>query len=151
MYRHILIATDGSELAEKAVEQGLELAQAVGARVTGLTVREPFYVHGALGGLNPPSADVLEGIDDTKRRSEEHATAILGAAAKHAAALGVDFTPLSVEHDDAHTAIIENARGEGADLIVLASHGRGGIAALVLGSVTLKVLTHSTIPVLVLR
>jgi len=151
MYRHILIATDGSALAEKAVAQGLELAQATRAKVTVLTVSEPLYIYGAVPNLHPLPADMPSAIGEAKRHADEHAATILGAAAARAQGLGVPCATLAVAHDDPHAAIIENAASEGCDLIVMASHGRRGLSALVLGSVTLKVLTHSTIPVLVLR
>jgi len=145
MYANILIATDGSELAGKALEHGLRLARSVEAKVTVLTVKEPFYA------LSLSPGQVAESIRTYKEHVEEHARQVLEAAAARAAAIGVACETRSLEHGDPHAAIIETAANEGCDLIVMASHGRRGVSAFVLGSQTLRVLTHSTIPVLVLR
>ncbi len=128
MYTNILIATDGSELSEKAVNHGIALAKRIGAKVTVLTVVQPLHTFTA-----------------------EYAEKTLGAAARLAQASGVECEGVHVEHDFPYQAIIDTAASKGCDLIVMASHGRHGISALVLGSETVKVLTHSKIPVLVHR
>ena len=145
MYTNILIPTDGSELSEKAVQHGIALAQRIGARVTALTVLQPFHTF---------TTDT-QMIEDTpaqyKTRMQQHAEKTLGAVAHAATAAGVGCGLVHVEREHPYQAIIDTAAAKGCDLIVMASHGRHGIAAIVLGSETVKVLTHSKIPVLVHR
>ena len=138
MYTNILIPTDGSELAGKAVQHGIALAKQIGAKVTMLTVLPPHMI---------TTDRQLNEI--RKARMEEHAEKILGAVAMQTA--GVACETIQVEHEHPYQAIINTAASRGCDLIVMASHGRHGIAALVLGSETFKVLTHCKIPVLVHR
>lgn len=145
MYKNILIPTDGSELAGKAVQHGLNLAKAIGAKVTTVTVAKPFRVFTLeMGMVEDTSADY-------KKRMQEHSAKILGAVADQAKTAGIACETVQVEHEHPYQAIIDAAKSKGCDLIVMASHGRRGIAALVLGSETIKVLTHSKIPVLVHR
>jgi nucleotide-binding universal stress UspA family protein len=143
MYTNILIPTDGSELAGKAVQHGIALAKRIGARVTLLTVLPPFRTI-----TTDPQM-----IEDTpaqyKERMQKHAEKILGVVATQAA--GVACETIQVEHEHPYQAIIDTADSKGCDLIVMASHGRHGISAIVLGSETIKVLTHCKIPVLVHR
>ena len=145
MYSNILIPTDGSELAGKAVQHGIALAKQIGARATVLTVVPPFQVF---------TTDT-QMLEDTpaqyKARMQEHAERTLGAVARAAQAAGVACETVHVEHEHPYRAIIDTAQSKGCDLIVMASHGRHGISAIVLGSETVKVLTHSKIPVLVYR
>ena len=138
MYTHILIPTDGSELAGKAVQHGIALAKRIGAKVTMLTVLPPELI----------TAD-MQMIEIRKQRMQKQAEEILGAVAKQAA--GFSCETIQVEHEDPYQAIIDTADSKGCDLIVMASHGRRGISAIVLGSETVKVLTHCKIPVLVYR
>ena len=145
MYSNILIPTDGSELAGKAVQNGIALAKRIGARVTVLTVSLPFHVF-------TTDTQMLEDIPHQyKARMQEHAEKTLGAVALAAQAAGVVCETIHAEHEHPYQAIIDTAASKGGDLIVMASHGRHGIAAIVLGSETVKVLTHSKIPVLVHR
>ncbi len=145
MYSNILIPTDGSQLAGKAVEYGVALAKRIGAKITALTVLLPFHTF---------TTDT-EMIEDTparyQTRMQDHAQTTLGAVASAAQAAGVACETVQVEHDHPYRAIIDIAKSKGCDLIVMASHGRHGVAALVLGSETVKVLTHCKIPVLVHR
>lgn len=134
MYQHILIPTDGSELAHKAVVHGLSLAKEVGAKVTVLTVE-------AFNDYDASEARV--------KQAREHAASILSGIANEAKAAGVTCEPLQVIQPDPCMAIVNTAKEEGCDLIVIASHGRSGIAAAILGSVTARVLTRTVIPVLV--
>ena len=146
MYRHILIPTDGSELAGRAVHHGLALAKAVGAKVTAVTVEASFDVYAV------PASKVhgmSEAFAEHAKRSKAHAQKILDVVAEQARTAGVACETLQVEQDHPYEGIIETAEQRGSDLIVMASHGRSGIAAIVLGSVTTKVLTHTKIPVLV--
>jgi nucleotide-binding universal stress UspA family protein len=145
MYTNILIPTDGSELAGKAVQHGIALAKRISAKVTVLTVLPPFHTF---------TTDT-QMIEDTpaqyKARMQKHAERTLGAVADAAQTASVACEMVQVEHEHPYQAIIDTAASKGCDLIVMASHGRHGISALVLGSETVKVLTHSKIPVLVHR
>jgi nucleotide-binding universal stress UspA family protein len=145
MYDRILIPTDGSELADKAVDQGLALAKTVGAKVTivrATNVPAPMVYEGVVVAL--PTEEIRAEI---AARVAEHFKILAGKAA----ALGVPLETVHVESDSPYVAIIDTAKEKGANLIVMASHGRRGLAAVLLGSETQKVLTHSTIPVLVCR
>jgi nucleotide-binding universal stress UspA family protein len=145
MHRHILIPTDGSELSRNAIDYGVALAKSVNAKVTVLTVSAPFHAFVAESGL----------MTDTPEQYGERMAALaakyLDVAKEAASAAGVSCETMHVEHDQPYQAIIETAERKSCDLIVMASHGRRGISAIVLGSETVKVLTHSTIPVLVFR
>ena len=135
----------GSELSGKAIQHGIALAKSVGAKVTGITVTVPFHIF----------ATDPDTLTDTPA---SYRTRVAAAAAKYleqtknvAAAAGITCDAIPVEHEHPYQAIIDTAKDNGCDLIVMASHGRRGLSALVLGSETVKVLTHSTIPVLVCR
>lgn len=145
MYTNILIATDGSELASRAVEHGTKLAKSIGANVLLLTVTERFHVLT----LSPDQ------LEETPASFREHmqrqADRILAEATEIANNLGIKAQTLHVEDDAPYRAIIRTAEDRCCDVIVMASHGRGGVSALVLGSETMKVLHHSNIPVLVVR
>ena len=145
MYKSILIPTDGSDLAEKAVRDGISLSKAIGAKITVLTVTIPFHIF-----TTDPKT-----IEDTRpqynERMKKHAATILESAANSAKASGVACDTIHVEHEHPYRAIIDTAASKGCDLIDMASHGRHGVSAMLIGSETLKVLTHSKIPVLVHR
>lgn len=145
MHRHILIPTDGSSLSQAAVEYGIALAKSVGAKVTVLTVSAPFDAFAVEPAM----------VTDTPEQYAKQAAALamryLDAAKEVASAAGVSCETMHVEHDQPYLAIIDTAATKSCDLIVMASHGRRGISAVVLGSETSKVLTHSSIPVLVVR
>ena len=145
MYTNILIPTDGSELAGKAVQDGIALAKRIGAKITALTVLPPFHV------LTTDTRMLEDTPAQYKARMQAHAEKTLGAVAQAAQAAGVACEMVHVEHEHPYQAIIDTAGSKGCDLIVMASHGRHGISAIVLGSETVKVLTHSKIPVLVHR
>ena len=127
MYRHILIPTDGSELAWRGVAHGLALAKSVGAKVSAIYVVEPLLA------LTGDFASVLDRVEN---------------AAKEA---GVSCETIQVENMQPHQAIIAAAEDKGCNIIVISWHGRGGLSTLLIGSVTNKVLTYSKIPVLVCR
>jgi len=145
MYTNILIPTDGSELAGKAVQHGIALAKRIDARVTALIVSLPFHTF---------TTDT-QMIEDTPAqynvRMQEHAEKTLGAVTHAAQSAGVACETVHVENEHPYRAIIDTAESKGCNLIVMASHGRHGISAIILGSETVKVLTHSKIPVLVHR
>ncbi len=145
MYKHILIATDGSELAHKAVEQGLTLAKTVGAKVTAVFVSEPWtaVVPGEMGMAFP--------VDDYEKGAKENATNILASVKTEAQNAGVSCETLHVADQYPAEGIIEAAKSKSCDLIVMASHGRRGISRLLIGSQTNQVVVHSDIPVLVVR
>jgi nucleotide-binding universal stress UspA family protein len=141
MYKHILIPTDGSDLSQQAIEHGIALAKAVGARVTVLTVTEPFYA----------SAFEPSMVEHYKKHVTALATKHLDDAKTAANASNISCEVARLEHEQPYQAIIDAAEARGCDVIVMASHGRRGISAIVLGSETMKVLTHSPIPVVVVR
>ncbi len=145
MYKAILLPTDGSELCEKAVQHGIGLAKLTGAKIVGLTVAQPLHT-GTPRSLIPDH--LLKAIHDEHAKDSAAKLALIEREAK---AAGVAVETLWVTKDRPWEAIIQTAADKGCDLIVMASHARRGIAALVLGSVTQKTLTHSTVPVLVVR
>jgi nucleotide-binding universal stress UspA family protein len=145
MYKNILIPTDGSDLAEKAVKSGIAFAKELNAKITVLTVAAPFHI------FTFNTHTVEDTPAEYRKRIGEHTAKTLEMVANAAKAAGVACDTVQVEHEHAYQAIIDTARSKGCDLIMMASHGRRGIAAVVLGSETVKVLTHSKIPVLVHR
>jgi len=145
MYKHILIPTDGSELSAIAVRQGVELARSIGARVTILTAYPPFRTFTADPVMATATPDIY------RRECVAEAERYLSAAAAAAKTAGVPCDTVQVERDHPYEAIIDAAAERKCDLIFMASHGRKGMSALLLGSETTKVLTHSKIPVLVCR
>ena len=159
MYRHILIPTDGSELAEHAVTNGLSLAKSVGAKVSIIIVEEPFDCTIVEQPVDWPSVPemrasqwlALDTLGRHKQQVEKHAAGVLGRAADAAKQAGVPCDTMQVANARPYQAIIATASDRGCDLIVMSSHGRGGLSAVVLGSVTNKVLTHTKTPVLVYR
>jgi nucleotide-binding universal stress UspA family protein len=145
MFKHILIPTDGSALSDIAVEKGVALARATGARVTFMIAVEPFHL------LTANVAQIEETRASYDAHAEQHAKEILARCEKTAQAAGVDSHVLQLQHDQPHDAIIKTAASRGCDLIAMSSHGRRGLAAAFLGSQTTRVLAHSDIPVLVFR
>jgi nucleotide-binding universal stress UspA family protein len=145
MYDRILIPTDGSELADKAVDQGLGLAKVLGAKVAILrvtTVPAPMVYEGVVVAL---PTDELR-VEIAARVAEHFAT-----LKSKASAMGVDVETVHLEHDSPWQAIIDTAKDKATRPIVWASHGRRGLSAGLHSSETQKFLTHSTIPVLVCR
>jgi nucleotide-binding universal stress UspA family protein len=144
MYQHILIPTDGSELAERAVTHGLSLAKFVGAKVTVIIVGE------RLGGwLSFAETGTAEAFAKYTEQIKKYNTSVLDRVADAAKQAGVPCDTIQVQDVQPYEAIIATATDRGCDLIVMASHGRSGISATVLGSVTNKVLTHAKTAVLV--
>ena len=145
MYKHILIATDGSELAGKAVAAGFDLARQLEAQVTVVTVTEPWTAF--------VSGDAAFGfpIDEYEKSANESATAILAGVSKLARKAGINCATVHDKDQYPSEAILQTAAKNGCDLIVMASHGRRGLGRLLLGSVAANVLTHSTVPVLLCR
>ncbi|WP_445502409.1 universal stress protein [Microvirga sp. G4-2] len=145
MYRHILIATDGSSLATRGVAHGVQLAKALNAKVTLLTVSERFHT------FSLEAEQLEETASSYKAHAAKEASKILEDASRIAADAGVEASLIHREDDEPYQAIIRAAEGRGCDLIVMASHGRGGVSAMFLGSETVKVLSHSKLPVLVVH
>ncbi len=145
MFKHILLPTDGSPLSESAVLKGIELARATGARVTGLHVTPNFHVL-------TYRTDMLEDTrDEFDRDSRAAADRHLAFVVKTAAESGVPCAVLRKVSDEVDEAILETASEQGCDLIMMASHGRRGLGRVLLGSETQRVLTHSSVPVLICR
>jgi nucleotide-binding universal stress UspA family protein len=146
-YRHILVPTDGSEISERAVEQAVSLAAALGARLRVLHVQVSFPISlVGVGELVEPST-----VDALMAATQQRAETILGEAMARAAAAGVEAEQSLLVNPQPHQAILEEARTHGCDLIVMASHGRRGLEGLLIGSETQRVLTQSSCPVLVVR
>ena len=144
MFQRILIPTDGSDITQKSVATALSLASSVGARVYVLSVKEPFP-YSAISEMQPtPPQEFFDA-------QERIAVSRVQAVAALAEAQGVACETHTLEALHPWEAIIEHAQQKACDLIVMASHGRRGVTALLLGSETQKVLTHSKIPVLVVR
>ena len=145
MYKHILIATDGSELAGKAVAAGLALAKELEAKVTAVIVSEPWtaLVAGEMA-VGFPYQEYEQG-------AAQNAATILAGVAENAKKACVACATLHMPDRFPAEAIVDCAKDKGCDLIVMASHGRRGLSKLLLGSETVRVLTHSTVPVLVCR
>jgi nucleotide-binding universal stress UspA family protein len=144
MYKHILLPTDGSELSKAAMQHGIALAKAVGAKVTAIVVSTPFK------SLVVDPTLISKALDQYKALVAEQTAKYLDNIKNDAAGMGVDCNALCVEHDKPYEAIVDTARENGCDLVVMASHGLRGVSAI-LGSETLKVLTHSSVPILVFR
>lgn len=149
MYRHILIASDGSNLAGKGLDAGLALAAALQARTTLVTVSDPWQDVMAAD----PSAMALTGElrEERRRQKEAEAQAVFEDARKRAQAAGVALETVYVPERLPDEAILETADRCGADLVVMASHGHRGLRKLLLGSQTQAVVSRGHLPVLVVR
>jgi nucleotide-binding universal stress UspA family protein len=145
VYKNILIPTDGTKFCQLAIQHGVSLANLAHAKVTGVTVTLPLHT-GTPRLLIP--ADLLGTIHAETVAAANEKLAVVERAAK---AAGVEVETVRKSNDHPWVGIIEAAEEKACDLIVMASHGRRGVSALVLGSETQKVLTHTKIPVLVVR
>ena len=144
MYKRILFPTDGSDITAKALNEALGLAKLCNAQIHTLAVMEPFP-YSAVSEMQPGPPQ--EFFDAQKRG----ALARVQVVADAAAAAGVACQAHTVEALHPWEAILDHAKAQACDLLVMASHGRRGMSALLLGSETQKVLTHSLLPVLVVR
>jgi nucleotide-binding universal stress UspA family protein len=147
MYQRILVATDGSELSQKAVDSALQLASKLGSSVVAVKVVPPYpqsYFEGSM-------AIDLKEVERTEAQWSAAAMKDLEGVQNAGVAKGITVTPIVVRADQVSEALIATAQKHHCDLIVMASHGRRGVSRLLLGSETQHVLTHSHIPVLVLR
>ena len=147
MYKRILVATDGSTLSKKAVTSAIGLAASCGAELVALKV-VPRYPQAYFEGSIPLS---VQDVSRVEKQWTETAQAAVDAVVKAAKAKNVVAKGVTAKSDVVSDAIIAAAKKQNADLIVMASHGRKGIKRLLLGSETQQVLTHSHVPVLVLR
>jgi nucleotide-binding universal stress UspA family protein len=145
MFKHILVATDGLPLSEIMVCSAVQLAKSLSARVTAITVSVPFHVFTARYVMVADTEDAYN--EDCDRRARQ----CLEVVRKAAESAGACFEGIHVFHEHPYVAIIEAADKKGCDAICMASHGQKGTIALVVGSETMKVLTHSKIPVVVWR
>ncbi|KAI3604932.1 Universal stress protein family (plasmid) [Cupriavidus necator H850] len=144
MFKHVLLPTDGSELSRKATTAAIDFAKSSGATITAFTFMDEY-----------PFLQSSDASHQTRRAFEEHAAAeararlnqIVAEAKAESVTCGTDMTTSSTPYKD----IVEAAIRHGCDVIFMASHGRRGLAGLLVGSETQKVLTHCTIPVLVYR
>ena len=144
MFKRILVPTDGSEITSKAISTAIELARAGGGQMFTISVKEPFP-YSAISEMQPvPPQEFYDA-------QERIAAARVKAVADAAVAAGVVCNGHTVEALHAWEAILDHAKAQNCDLIVMASHGRRGMAAMLLGSETSRVLTHSPIPVLVIK
>ncbi|MBS3651581.1 universal stress protein [Pseudaminobacter sp. 19-2017] len=149
MYTHILIAMDGSELAQRGLDHGLSPARLIGAKVAILTVSEPIPTYALAGGLGGAGIPIdFEAYRQSGRETGERILATAKAAADMA---GVAAETIYVEERRPAEAIVDTATERGCNLIVMASHGRRGLGRLFLGSQTIETLTYSKVPVLVVR
>lgn len=149
MFKHILVPTDGSPLSMKAIKMAAELAGGMNARITALHVIPPYSP--------PPVGDALVSYpgmfspEEYKKSTEKHAQKMLDKVKEAADAAKVKCDTAMETGEEPWDAIVKAALGRKCDLIVMASHGRRGLAGVLLGSETTKVLTHSKTPVLVCR
>nr|WP_316644155.1 universal stress protein [uncultured Roseateles sp.] len=144
MFQRIIVPTDGSDITAKAVQTAISLAKVHGAKLYAISIKEPFP-YSAISEMQPTPPQ--EFFDAQERIASARIATVLQAAE----AAGVPIEGHTVEALHAWEAIIDHAKLVTADLIVMASHGRRGVEALLLGSETQKVLTHTTTPVLVVR
>ena len=145
MYRHILLTTDGSDLAERSVRHGIGLAKELGARVTVLTVIQPLHT------VAPVEVMIAFPAAEYDKHAQQNAEDVLRRAEYAALKADLSCTTRMITHANAWQAIVDTATDAECDLIIMGSHGRSGLGKLVLGSETQKVLVHTTIPVLVTR
>ena len=144
MFKKILVPSDGSKLAHAAAESAAQLAKVHGASVVGLYVIDPFpYI-----GIGDASGAGLQAYMAEAKSASERALADIQSVCK---AQGVAFAGDTIERNATYEGILETAQSEGCDLIVMGSHGRKGVQALILGSVAQKVLTHAKLPVLIVK
>jgi len=146
MFTNILVPTDGSEQSQRAVRAGVELARVHQAKLTGIHVIPDYHLLIAYeGAFDPVTEERIE--EEARERAERY----LDYVRKTAEAAGVPCETVCETSDHPYDAILKAADGRGCDLILMTSHGRKGLAAVLLGSETRKVLTHARVPVLVVR
>jgi len=147
MYQRILVATDGSTLSKKAVRSAIDLAAAIGAELVALYVVPRYPVSYFEGGVTVSAQDIAR----TEKQWAEKGQAVVDAVQQMAQADNVKVKAVVTQSDLVAESIMASAKKHKCDLVIMASHGRKGIKRILLGSETQHVLTHSTLPVLVLR
>ena len=149
MYKNIMLPVDGSELSQKAVDECVTLVGSSGAKVTAIHVISHFHLN------FQPWATLRAAHENIEKHHEEEARKVanekIGSLVQRVRAKGIDCEGVVVAGDHPYEEIIDEAQRRKCDLIVMASHGHKGLDAVLLGSETVKVLTHSKIPVLVVR
>jgi nucleotide-binding universal stress UspA family protein len=145
MYKRILLPTDGTDLCERAIRHGIALAKLAQAKVVGVTVTQPLHSAVPRSFIPKNLAGIIH--SETVKIADEKLAIIQRLAETES----VEFENVRQSNDHPWEAILQTAKDKQCDLIVMASHGRRGVSAVVLGSETQKVLTHSSIPVLVVR
>ena len=145
MFQHILIPTDGSDLSNLAVKSGVQFAKETHARITGLTVTRPFNYFGM------ETMHMSDSIEKYNSDCDTQAQRNLSTLKEEADKAGVVCELVHRSNEHPYEEIVKTAQDKHCDVIFLASHGRRGVGALILGSETQKVLTHTKIPVLVYR
>ncbi len=148
MFKHILLPTDGSKLADRAIVRGIALARSLKARLTLLTVVPEFRMIADESFAVPMSAELKSRYE---KEAKARAAKKLAAVRQKMTKAGLKSDVVVIASDLPYQQIIATARKQKCDLVVMASHGRRGLTGLLLGSETVKVLTHSKIPVLVVR
>jgi nucleotide-binding universal stress UspA family protein len=146
MFKHMLIPTDGSSASVRAIEAGVNLAKVLNARITFLAVLKPWKIF---------SLDPLVASSTTEKQYLEESARIgrmrVNVGEELAKSKGVQATGVLMYEEDPWKAIVDESKRVGCDVIAMASHGHRGTVAMLIGSETLKVLTHAAIPVLVMR
>lgn len=150
MYKHILFPTDGAELSLKAERECIALAKSIGAKITAIHVMPQRHV--TLVGEDAASAELIHQLETQHDEvAKKNAEAMFAGLRERTRTSGVDCDTLVVVGDEPHKEIIEHAQRLDCDLVMMASHGRKGVEGLLLGSETVKVLTHCKVPLLVVR
>lgn len=145
MYRHILIATDGSELGQLAVGQGLSLARALGAQATVMTATEPWNARATA------EMSLAFPVEEYDKIAAANASSVLAGVSHMAHKIGISPNTLHVKERQPAEAIVETAKRLGCDLIVMSSHGRRGLTRMLLGSQANRVMIESPVPVMICR
>jgi nucleotide-binding universal stress UspA family protein len=145
MFKHILIPTDGSELSKLAIQGGVQFAKEINAKVTGLTVTKPFHFSGR------DALQISDSVEQHSAEAQASAERNLNVLKDEAYKAGVDCELVHCSSEHPYEEIVKTAQDRHCDVIFQASHGRHGVSALIWGSETQKVLTHTKIPVLVYR
>lgn len=149
MYNNILLPVDGSELSERAIRECIALVKSTGAKVTAIHVISHFHLHHRPWAA--PSNLYKKIEKEHEEEARQFAQGMVAKLAQRIKSEGIDCEGLVVIGDHPYEEIISNAQQRKCDLIIMASHGHKGLNAVLLGSETVKVLTHSKIPVLVVR
>lgn len=147
MFKHILVPTDGSEISLKSSQSAINLAQEMGAKITGVYIKPtyPLFYFGEAAAFDN------QAVEEFYELAEKHSIEYLHSMENICKEAKVEFVGISVENNSVYEGIINTAQKQNCDLIFMASHGRKGLVGLLLGSETQKVLTHSPVPVLVYR